>query len=188
MKRWKCPDCDHGAWVKYQCVNHMIMEHRYKSIESANQRVVLRTKEAYYDDNPLVSVDLLDPDRASSPDEEAEAADDSSKSRPHENGIIVNESEDVDAVDKVTSETPVTELESDGDVNNGDENGSPASGGSRSRSNSLSPNDPEDGGKRKRGRPNLARYNVKRTKRISGEPPDDEKKEASSLKIVFSKV
>ena len=183
MKRWKCPDCEYGAWVKYQCVNHMIMEHRYKSIESANQRVVMRTKEAYYDDNPLVSADLLDPDRASSPEEE-EAADDSSKSRPHENGIIVNESEDVEAVDKVT---PVTELDSD--VNNGDDNGSPASGGSRSRSNSLSPNDPEDGGKRKRGgRPNLARYNVKRTKRISGEPPDDDKKEASSLKIVFSKV
>ena len=69
-------------------------------------------------------------------------------------------------------------------MNNGDHE-SPTS---RSRSNSLSPNEPEDGGKRKRGRPNLARYNVKRTKRISGEPLDGEKKEASSLKIVFSKV
>ena len=181
LKRWKCPDCDFGTWMKYQCVNHMIMEHRYKSIESANQRVILRTKEEYFDDNPLVKVDLLDPNRPSTPAEE-EDADEDSKKPPHQNGIV-NESEDVD--DKDTQETPVIDLESDGETNNVEENGSPASG-SRSRSNSLSPPDPEDGGKRKRSSTNLARYNVKRTK--SGEQEDTAQKDTSSLKIVFSKV
>ena len=152
-----------------------------QSIESANQRVILRTKEAYYDDNPLVKVDLLDPDRPSTPDEEENA---DSKKPPHQNGIV-NESEDVDASDKDTQETPVINLESDGETNNVEENGSPASG-SRSRSNSLSPPDPEDGGKRKRSSTNLARYNVKRTK--SGEQAETAHKDTSSLKIVFSKV
>merc|ERR1711934_500134 len=56
----------------------------------------------------------------------------------------------------------------------------------RSRSNSLSPPDPEDGGKRKRSSTNLAGYNVKRTK--SGEQAETAHKDTSSLKIVFSKV
>ena len=184
--RWKCRHSNFGTWQKYQCVNYAIMEHGYKSIESASQAVILMTKEEYFDNNPLVKVDLRDSNsnRPLTPEND-ESYEDSKKSS-HQNGIIVNESDDIDLDAAVNEEECVLALD-DNEGNIFEENGSPASG-SCSMSNSLSPDDPEEGGKRKRGRPNLARYNVKRTKRISGEPPDEDHKDNNSLKIVFSKV
>ena len=47
LRRWTCKFCEFGSWSKYQCVNHAVMEHKYRNIQSAQAAVVERTKEEY---------------------------------------------------------------------------------------------------------------------------------------------
>ena len=173
LKRWACKHCDFGCWLKYQCINHAIIEHKYRSSTSASEGVVLRSKEEYFDNNPRVKQNLLDPNRPVSPDE---------------NGL-----DNADDTEENRTVLPVIEIADDSE-DGVKQNGSPASStSSKSVSPSLdvSPEAEAETAKRKRGRPPklMARYNVKRTRRDSSEFSGGENNDSSSsLKIVFSKV
>jgi len=136
LERWGCQFCDFGSWAKYQAVNHAVMEHKYRNIESARGAVRERTREEYFDNNPQCQQTLPAPCKSRSQSPQLNNEDTAA-----ERGVAVNGD---------IPDSPVSLSR----------NGSPSPKSSSGSPESLS-SEEVGGGKRKRIQ---GSYNVKRSR------------------------
>jgi len=173
LKRWVCKHCDFGCWLKYQCVNHAISEHKYRSEESAKEGIKELSKAEYFDQNPNIHIDLIDPNREITPESE----------ETKENGVDVESDPKHDDVNEAPEIIDIND-EDDKEVSFKQNGSSPGASSPTSSPVEIV----NENNRRKRGRPpKITRYDVKKPRPSSDERTSDNN-DKSSLKIVFSKV